>query len=35
MLQNQLCKNINTSDEDFSISDTTVIDNVSNFNCIF
>ncbi len=35
MLQNQLCKNININDEDFSILDTTVIENVSNFSCIF
>lgn len=31
----QLCENINIGDEDFSILDTTVIENVSNFSCIF
>ncbi len=35
MLQNQLCKNINIDDEDFSILDATVVENVSNFSCIF
>ncbi|WP_341811008.1 hypothetical protein [Wolbachia endosymbiont (group B) of Chesias legatella] len=27
MLQNQLCKNINTSDEDFSILGATMVEN--------
>ncbi|MFJ5423309.1 hypothetical protein [Wolbachia endosymbiont of Drosophila barbarae] len=27
MLQNQLCKNINIKDEDFSILDATVVEN--------
>ncbi|MFP3015764.1 MAG: hypothetical protein ACEY3B_05705 [Wolbachia sp.] len=31
----QLCENININDEDFSVSDATVVENVSNFSCIF
>uniref|UniRef100_A0AAU7YLY4 Uncharacterized protein n=1 Tax=Wolbachia endosymbiont of Oeneis ivallda TaxID=3171168 RepID=A0AAU7YLY4_9RICK len=31
----QLCENININDEDFSILDATVVENVSNFSCIF
>ncbi|WP_264704950.1 MULTISPECIES: hypothetical protein [unclassified Wolbachia] len=35
MLQNQLCKNINTNDEYFNILDATVIENVSNLAAYF
>lgn len=31
----QLCENININDEGFSILDATVVENVSNFSCIF
>ncbi len=31
----QLCENININDEDFSMLDTTMAENVSNFSCIF
>ncbi|UFO00806.1 MULTISPECIES: hypothetical protein [unclassified Wolbachia] len=35
MLQNQLCENINIDDEDFSILDATVVDNVYNLAAYF
>ncbi|QJT94773.1 hypothetical protein HGO53_06080 [Wolbachia endosymbiont of Diaphorina citri] len=34
-IETQLCKNINIDDEYFNILNVTVVENVSNFRCIF